>query len=298
MRVLRLAAACLALLLAGCSAVELAYNNADAVIRWQADRYLDLKNSQAEEFNARLGTFLAWHRAQALPQYARLASEAGARLERGASLQDMVWGYDAIRQQARGGLRRAGAELGDFLDRLDAAQIENLERRFAEDNAKFAREWVEGGPAEIRARLRSLGLEATQSTISRDIDELGLARVHDPDGVRYVVPGESDAPGPIRLLRHLLDEFALSFTPADNLLVIRTPPGAANALAEGDPAGAKVTRELPWDGSESLVIDVPVAEVESPAAEAVESPAAEAAPEPVQATDEEPASTHPSKVAA
>lgn len=152
MRVLRLAAACLALLLAGCSAVELAYNNADAVIRWQADRYLDLKNSQAEEFNARLGTFLAWHRAQALPQYARLASEAGARLERGASLQDMVWGYDAIRQQARGGLRRAGAELGDFLDRLDAAQIENLERRFAEDNAKFAREWVEGGPAEIRAR--------------------------------------------------------------------------------------------------------------------------------------------------
>ena len=51
--------------------------------------------------------------------------------------------------------------------------------------------------------------------------------------MRYVVPGESDAPGPIRLLRHLLDEFALSFTPADNLLVIRTPPGAANALAEG-----------------------------------------------------------------
>lgn len=152
MRLLRLAAACVAVLLAGCSAVELAYNNADTVIRWQAGRYLDLKNSQAEEFSARLGTFLAWHRAQALPQYARLASEAGARLERGASLQDMVWGYDAIRQQARGGLRRAGAELGDFLDRLDAAQIENLERRFAEDNAKFAREWVEGAPAEIRAR--------------------------------------------------------------------------------------------------------------------------------------------------
>jgi len=86
---------------------------------------------------------------------------------------------------------------------------------------------------DIRARLRGLGLEATQSTISRDVEELGLARVHDADGLRYVVPGESDAPGPIRLLRHLLDEFALSFTPADNLLVIRTPPGAANALAEG-----------------------------------------------------------------
>jgi hypothetical protein len=149
---MRLVAACLALLLAGCSATELAYNNADTLIRWQAGRYLDLKNAQSEEFNARLAAFLAWHRAEALPQYARLAGEAAERLERGASLADMVWSYDAIRQQARQGLRRAGTDLGDFLDRLGPAQIENLERRFAEDNAKFAREWLEGTPADIRAR--------------------------------------------------------------------------------------------------------------------------------------------------
>ena len=152
MRVLRLALACLALLIAGCSATELAYNNADALIRWQAGRYLDLKNSQSEEFNARLGAFLVWHRSQALPQYARLAGEAGRRLERGASLADMVWSYDAIRQQAREGLRRAGAETGDFLDRLTPAQVEHLEQRFAEDNARFARDWLEGTPAEQRAR--------------------------------------------------------------------------------------------------------------------------------------------------
>jgi len=151
-RTLRFAAVCLALLLAGCSATEFAYNNADTFLRWQAGRYLDLRNAQAEEFNARLGTFLAWHRAEALPQYARLATEASARLERGASLADMVWGYDAIRQQAREGLHRAGADTGDFLDRLTPAQIEQLERRFAEDNAKFAREWLEGTPEEQRAR--------------------------------------------------------------------------------------------------------------------------------------------------
>lgn len=149
---MRLITACIALLLAGCSATELAYNNADTLIRWQAGRYLDLKNAQSAELNARLGDFLAWHRAQALPQYARLAGEAAARLERGASLADMVWSYDAIRQQAREGLRRAGTETGDFLDRLSPAQVENLEQRFAEDNAKFAREFLEGTPEEIRAR--------------------------------------------------------------------------------------------------------------------------------------------------
>ncbi|MGH2596285.1 MAG: arginine repressor [Actinomycetota bacterium] len=86
---------------------------------------------------------------------------------------------------------------------------------------------------EIRARLAGLGLDATQSTISRDVEELGLARVHDHDGVRYVVPGQGSPPVPLRLLQHLLDEFALSFTRSDSGLVIRTPPGAAAALAEG-----------------------------------------------------------------
>jgi len=148
----RLAVACLFALLAGCSAVEFAYNNADTWLRWQAGSYLDLKNTQAEEFNARLGSFLAWHRSQALPQYARLAQDAGLRLERGATLQDLVWGYDAIRQQSREGLRRAGVELGDLLDRLSSAQIEHLERRFAEDNRKYAREWLEGTPEERRGR--------------------------------------------------------------------------------------------------------------------------------------------------
>jgi transcriptional regulator of arginine metabolism len=90
-----------------------------------------------------------------------------------------------------------------------------------------------GTQEDIRSRLAGMGLEATQSTISRDIEELGLARVHAHDGVRYVVPGEGEAPAPLRMLQHLLEEFALSFARASAGVVIRTPPGAAAALAEG-----------------------------------------------------------------
>jgi transcriptional regulator of arginine metabolism len=89
---------------------------------------------------------------------------------------------------------------------------------------------------EIRTRLGTFGIAATQSTISRDIEELGLARVHDAEGVRYVVPGGSAATNgaqPTGLLRRLLDEFALSVVRSDAGLLIRTPPGAASALAEG-----------------------------------------------------------------
>ena len=86
---------------------------------------------------------------------------------------------------------------------------------------------------EIRSRLHALGLDVTQSTISRDVEELGLARMHDQQGVRYVVPGREETPPPAPLLRHALNEFALAFEEGvGELLLIRTPPGAANALAE------------------------------------------------------------------
>lgn len=91
---------------------------------------------------------------------------------------------------------------------------------------------------EIRAHLAVLGIEATQSTISRDVEELGLARVHDHEGTRYVMPGEAGSYGPITLLRHLMDEFALSFVASGAGLIVRTSPGAAAAVAEGiDRAG-------------------------------------------------------------
>jgi transcriptional regulator of arginine metabolism len=91
----------------------------------------------------------------------------------------------------------------------------------------------------IREELVALGITATQSTISRDIEELGLARVRDKDGTRYVVPGEDAGASPsLASLRRLLDEFVISFVRADHGLLVRTPPGAAPALAEGiDRAG-------------------------------------------------------------
>ena len=109
----RAAASLLLVLLAGCSATQFAYDNADTWLRWQAGRYFEFQDLQAEEFDSRLASFLAWHRAQALPQYARLADEAGARLARGVSHADLVWGYDAFRTQSREGLARAGAQIGD-----------------------------------------------------------------------------------------------------------------------------------------------------------------------------------------
>jgi len=155
-RALALAAAAL---LAGCSTLQLAYDNADTYARWEARAYLDVHDEQSDELDARIAAFHAWHREKALPQYAQLAVEAGRRLERGLSREDLLWGYDAVRAQVRESVRAAAVEAAGLLDRLGPEQLEHLAQRLAEDNRKFAREDLAGTPEERRERRTKRNLE-------------------------------------------------------------------------------------------------------------------------------------------
>ena len=138
--------------LSGCSAVRFAYDNADTYLRWRATSYLDLHGEAVDELDERIQQLLAWHRTQALPKYVRLTDDAARRLARGLSRQDLEWGYDAITVQARESLRAAAESVAPMLDRLTPAQLAHLEERFADDNRKFAREFLRGSEEERRRR--------------------------------------------------------------------------------------------------------------------------------------------------
>ena len=84
---------------------------------------------------------------------------------------------------------------------------------------------------EVAEALRGQGLEAVQATISRDIAQLGLVKVRDEGGrLVYALPGAADLDR-LSELTSALRRWAVSLDPSANLLVIRTPPGCANALA-------------------------------------------------------------------
>ncbi len=91
---------------------------------------------------------------------------------------------------------------------------------------------------EVAAALREEGIEAVQTTVSRDIARLGLVKVRGRDGtLAYALPGAADLDR-LSELTAALRRWALALTPTGNLLVIGTPPGYANALARAlDAAG-------------------------------------------------------------
>lgn len=150
--VLRIAAlALLAGILGACDAVRLAYDNADTFLHWRLTGYVKVSGKAADELDDRIDDFLAWHRARALPQYARLSADAARRLAVGLSPADLVWGYDAFVAQAKESLHQAAERIAPMLDRLTPEQLAQLEKRFAEDNRKFSRE-NRGSEKERRIR--------------------------------------------------------------------------------------------------------------------------------------------------
>jgi transcriptional regulator of arginine metabolism len=82
-------------------------------------------------------------------------------------------------------------------------------------------------------QLRGQGLDATQATISRDLDDLGAVKVRGPDGrLVYALPEPGGGAGADHdEVRRMLGASLLAIVPSGNLVVLRTPPGHAGALA-------------------------------------------------------------------
>ncbi len=86
--------------------------------------------------------------------------------------------------------------------------------------------------SELVKELAARDIEADQSTISRDLREMGLVRLPGADGVPiYGFPGEQAPAAAAGDLEHGLKEFATSFETSGNILVLHTAPGNAHALA-------------------------------------------------------------------
>jgi transcriptional regulator of arginine metabolism len=87
--------------------------------------------------------------------------------------------------------------------------------------------------AELVAALATHGLEVTQATISRDLAGLGVVRGFRGGRITYLLPDDlTDGTGAAQArLRRLLADLPLSIAETAPLVVLRTSPGAANAIA-------------------------------------------------------------------
>ncbi|HEV8303593.1 MAG TPA: arginine repressor [Gemmatimonadales bacterium] len=88
-----------------------------------------------------------------------------------------------------------------------------------------------GSQEQLRELLVAEGFDVTQATLSRDIRELGLAKVSAPDGGSHYSPPAEGPAGVRPHLEQLLPTMLVSADGVGPLLVLKTATGAAQALA-------------------------------------------------------------------
>ncbi|MGA3243968.1 MAG: arginine repressor [Bacteroidota bacterium] len=81
---------------------------------------------------------------------------------------------------------------------------------------------------ELCQALEKAGFTVTQATLSRDMKELGIARVHSADRVRYILNIESEERRLVPLIGYEIE----SIDSNETMIVIKTLPGRAQGVAE------------------------------------------------------------------
>lgn len=91
---------------------------------------------------------------------------------------------------------------------------------------------------ELVDLLREEGHDVVQTTVSRDVHELGLVKVRAPSGrLVYAAPGTDDADR-LRAIGVAMRRYATAVERAGPLVVVSTPSGYASALAQAIDEGA------------------------------------------------------------
>ncbi len=106
--------------------------------------------------------------------------------------------------------------------------------------ARLLEEQVISSQIQLVELLATEGLNLTQATVSRDLEELGAVKVRIPGGqMAYAIPEfAKDRVAPEDVLKKVLGEFLVEAAHSANLAVLRTPPGSAHVVASAlDRAG-------------------------------------------------------------
>lgn len=110
---------------------------------------------------------------------------------------------------------------------------------------------------DLAAALRARHIDVTQATVSRDIKTLMLVKVPAGNGrYRYALPREKGALLSKERMARLFYDSVVSLDYSENIVVVKTLPGAANAVAS-------ILDRMPWQeivgtvaGDDSILVVV------------------------------------------
>ena len=145
---LALALAATLIVLGACSTARLAYNQAPNLLYWWLDGYMDFTSAQSPQARQDIDAFLAWHRSNELPTYARQLQQWQALATQDITPAQACTQFEAVRAAVQRASERGLEPLTRLAQQLSPEQQAHLQRHQAKSNESFEKDFVRGSPEQ------------------------------------------------------------------------------------------------------------------------------------------------------
>lgn len=169
---------CMTLVLNGCSAVRVGYNNAATLSYWWLDSYYDFDDAQSVRLRQDLATVHDWHRAQELPRIDQTLQKLQTLARDRVNATQLCSAWSDVQRHALAPLERLAPTFAALAPSLQDAQFAHMRAEFARRDRQWREDWIDGSADErlqrrlgpLRERAESLygALEPAQIDALRD----------------------------------------------------------------------------------------------------------------------------------
>jgi hypothetical protein len=149
-----LVAVSMSVILTGCSAVRLGYNNLPDIASWWLDSYIDFSDTQGPQAKAALQKLQTWHRKEELPAIAELLVQAQTLAPQNITPEQACKIWEGAQVRIESFIQESSRLAAPVVSQLSAKQLKHLEKEWATRNEDWKKQWVQGTPdARIKKRV-------------------------------------------------------------------------------------------------------------------------------------------------
>ncbi|SFC74319.1 hypothetical protein SAMN05216321_106311 [Cupriavidus sp. OV038] len=141
------------LALGGCNAMKLGYQQGDRLAYWWVDRYVDVTDDQEPPTREAIARFFSWHRRAQLPEIANVLTRVKSEVAGPVDASMVRHAREDTQRLGRQAFENAIPDLADLMLTLTPEQIQRMESKFNESNAKYRKEFLKSDP-QARSNAR------------------------------------------------------------------------------------------------------------------------------------------------
>jgi len=149
-----LVAVSMSVILTGCSAVRLGYNNLPDIASWWLDGYIDFSDTQGPQAKAALQKLQTWHRKEELTAIAELLVQAQTLAPQNITPEQACKIWEGAQVRIESFIQESSRLAAPVVSQLSAKQFKHLEKEWATRNEDWKKQWVQGTPdSRIKKRV-------------------------------------------------------------------------------------------------------------------------------------------------